>query len=45
MGMFTAQCMLDVAEDYGIDSQLELFSHITRFFGYKVRRLYLIPLE
>eukprot|EP01040_Poterioochromonas_malhamensis_P012693 gene12694-13901_t len=36
MGMYVAQCMAGVEEDYGLDSHLELFSHITRFFGYKV---------
>jgi hypothetical protein len=37
MGMFVAQCMSGVAEDYGLDTHLELFTHITRFFGYRVR--------
>ncbi len=36
MGMYTAQCMADMEEEYGLDSQFELFAHITRFFGYKV---------
>lgn len=36
--MYVAQCMAGVEEDYGLDSHLELFSHITRFFGYKVSR-------
>lgn len=39
MGIYGAQCMLDVQEDYGTDTQLELFAHITRFFGFKVRQL------
>lgn len=38
MGIYVAQCMVGVEEDYGLDSHLELFSHITRFFGYKVSR-------
>jgi len=36
MGMYAAQCMMNVEEDYGIDSQFELFAHMTRFFGYRV---------
>jgi hypothetical protein len=36
MGTFAAQCMCGQQDDYGTDSQLELFAHITRFFGFKV---------
>lgn len=36
MGTYVAQCMCKVEEDYGIDQHLELFAHVTRFFGYKV---------
>lgn len=28
--------MCDCADQYGLDSQFDLFTHITRFFGYKV---------
>ena len=36
MGIYAAQCMCGKAADYGMDAQFELFSHMTRFFGYKV---------
>lgn len=36
MGTYAAQCLCDVEEDYGIDQHLELFAHVTRFFGLKV---------
>lgn len=36
MGLFAAQCMAGVQEDYGVDTHLELFAHVTRFFGFKV---------
>lgn len=36
MGMYAAQNMCGRAEEFGIDTKFELFSHITRFFGYKV---------
>lgn len=36
MGTFVAQCMCNVEDDYGIDQHLELFAHVTRFFGFKV---------
>lgn len=37
MGAYAAQCMTGVQEEYGLDSFFELFAHITRFFGHKVR--------
>lgn len=36
MGAFSAQCMSEVQDNYGLDTHFELFAHITRFFGYKV---------
>ncbi len=36
MGTFAAQCISGVQDDYGTDTQLEFFAHITRFFGHKV---------
>lgn len=35
MGQYSAQAMLDRHEDYGLDAHFEIFTHITRFFGYK----------
>lgn len=35
--MYAAQEMCGRAEDFGIEMKFELFSHMTRFFGYKVR--------
>lgn len=36
MGVYTAQCMCQCADQYGLDAQFDLFTHITRFFGFKV---------
>eukprot|EP01033_Poteriospumella_lacustris_P017331 gene17331-12388_t len=36
MGTYAAQCLCEVEGDYGIDQHLELFAHVTRFFGLKV---------
>ena len=36
MGIYAAHCMSGVQDNYGSDFFLELFAHITRFFGYKV---------
>jgi hypothetical protein len=37
MGVYAAQSMLGCADDFGVDTKFELFTHITRFFGHKVR--------
>jgi hypothetical protein len=36
MGIYAAQCMCGLENEYGTDTHLELFAHITRFFGFKV---------
>lgn len=36
MGIYAAQSMVDRIDDFGMDAKFELFTHITRFFGYKV---------
>ncbi len=36
MGMLAAHSMCGRIDDFGIDTKFELFSHVTRFFGYKV---------
>eukprot|EP00981_Chlorochromonas_danica_P006161 scaffold1296_cov212-Ochromonas_danica.AAC.3 len=36
MGMLAAQSICHVQQDYGLTMHLELFAHITRFFGHKV---------
>ena len=36
MAIYCAQYLCGLSEDYGTETQLEVFAHITRFFGYKV---------
>lgn len=36
MGVYAAQCMCECSDQYGLDAQFDLFTHITRFFGFKV---------
>lgn len=36
MGIYAAHCMSGVQDNYGSDFFLELFAHVTRFFGFKV---------
>lgn len=36
LGTYAAQCMENVEDNYGTDQHLELFAHVTRFFGLKV---------
>jgi hypothetical protein len=36
MGIYAAHCMSGVQDNYGSDFFLELFAHITRFFGFTV---------
>jgi len=36
MGIYTAHCMLGVADSMASDFFFELFAHVTRFFGFKV---------
>ena len=39
MGVYAAQNMCNCADNYGTEMKFELFTHITRFFGYKVRTM------
>ena len=39
MGVYAAQNMCNCADNYGTEMKFELFTHITRFFGYKVRSM------
>lgn len=36
MGIYSAHCMLGIADSMASDFFFELFAHVTRFFGYKV---------
>ena len=36
MGTYAAHCMLGEEDQFGSDLSLELFTHVTRFFGLKV---------
>jgi pyridine nucleotide-disulfide oxidoreductase domain-containing protein 1 len=35
-GLYAAQCMCGCPEQYGLEAQFDVFTHMTRFFGYKV---------
>ena len=37
MGVYAAQCMIGQQEHHGGDFFFDIFAHVTRFFGYKVR--------
>lgn len=37
MGVYAAQCMAGVQEEMGAGMAFELFTHVTRFMGHKVR--------
>jgi hypothetical protein len=37
MGVYAAQCMSGKHVEMGGEFAFELFTHVTRFFGYKVR--------
>lgn len=41
MGIYAAQCMTEQQERHGGDFFFDIFAHVTRFFGYKVRDKYL----
>ena len=41
MGIYAAQCMTEQQEHHGGDFFFDIFAHVTRFFGYKVRDKYL----
>ena len=36
MGIYAAHCMSNMQDNFGSDFFLELFAHVTRFFGFKV---------
>ena len=38
-GIYAAHCMAGIAEETGSDMAFEMFTHVTRFLGKKVRRV------